>query len=146
MFTGREPTKSTDEVELEKLMARYISIKDDENLAKTERGENRKKKEEEDRLGGIVIRDAAMKGKEREKKKIRVVKTRSDPLAFLKELSEGVEARRAAEYRERRQQEEELHLKTVAFQERQSEMQLQVAQMMATAVQAMTKAVEKLNN
>ncbi|GMF22588.1 unnamed protein product [Phytophthora fragariaefolia] len=125
-------------------MVRYVSIKDNENLAKSESAECRKKKEGEDRFGGIAIRDAAMNGEKREKKK-RVVKTRSDPLTFLK-LSQDAVARRAAEYRDRHQHEEALQLKTVAFQEKQAEIQLQVAQMMASAVLAMAKAVEKFNN
>ncbi|GMF15346.1 unnamed protein product [Phytophthora fragariaefolia] len=105
----REPKKTSDQVELESLMARYVNIKDDENLAKSGRAECRKKKEEEDRFGGIAIRDAAMKGEKRESKRKRVVKTRSDPLAFMKQLSQEAEARRAAEYHDRRQHEEALH-------------------------------------
>ncbi|POM69630.1 hypothetical protein PHPALM_14061 [Phytophthora palmivora] len=72
--TGREPKKPADQLELETLTKRYVALKDAEDLEKDERAEIYSKTREEDRVGGEAIRDAAMKGEMREKKKLKTSK------------------------------------------------------------------------
>eukprot|EP00644_Phytophthora_capsici_P008764 jgi/Phyca11/111326/e_gw1.20.648.1 len=112
---GKEPKKTADQIELEKMMERYVSKKDDENLAKAERAKIRNKKVEQDRIGGMAIRDAAMRGETREKRPKKKLQLRSNPLGFLKGVSQEVETCRAAKARERLERKEAMHLKTVAF-------------------------------
>ncbi|KAG1700659.1 hypothetical protein DVH05_011520 [Phytophthora capsici] len=114
-MSGKEPKKTADQIELENMMERYVSKKDGENLAKAERAEIRNKKVEQDRIGGMAIRDAAMRGETREKRPKKKLQLRSNPLGFLKGVSQEVETCRAAKARERLERKEAMHLKTVAF-------------------------------
>ncbi|POM78737.1 hypothetical protein PHPALM_3705 [Phytophthora palmivora] len=132
-LSGREPKQTADQEELEALMRRYVKHKENEDLEKAERKESKRKKTETDRIGGAAIGDAALSVERPHKMK--ETRKKSDPFAFLKELSESCENRRKEEARERSDRDVKVQLQFAEFQAQQSENLLQVAQIITDALQ-----------
>ncbi|GMF58908.1 unnamed protein product [Phytophthora fragariaefolia] len=92
----------------ERLMCRYVGLKDTEDSKKAERTESRNKKAKADRIGGADIRDAAVSVERPHKKKSSASK-RLDPLAFLKALKDDMKSGREEENRRRENNEAQIH-------------------------------------
>ncbi|POM71592.1 hypothetical protein PHPALM_11821 [Phytophthora palmivora] len=131
-LSGREPKKTADQEELEELMRRYVEHKENEDPETAERKESKRKKTETDRIGGAAIRDAALSVERPHKMK--ATRKKSDPFAFLKELSESYENRRKEEARERSDRDVKLQLQFAEFQAQQSENLLQVTRIITAAL------------
>eukprot|EP00644_Phytophthora_capsici_P006293 jgi/Phyca11/117021/e_gw1.32.267.1 len=140
-LSGREPKKSSDEVELESLISQYIERKEDERASNAERIDSRSKKDEQDRIGGEAIRTAALTCEK--PKKTKSSRKRADPLEFVKSLATEFESRQERERRERLDREERMQTRVVELQEQQMKSQQQVAEMVAMAMQALAGVLGK---
>lgn len=126
---GQEPNKDADELELERLMNRYVGLKDTEDVEKAERAESRTKKAEADRAGGAAIRDAAVSVERPHKKKSSASK-RVDPLAFLKALKDDYKEDRERENRRRESHETQTQLRLAQMEQNNACMMLQVSKVL----------------